>query len=541
MYTVKPGIQASSVENELRRQEAGQELASRRQEFREALSIKRNINKEAKRQYEETQTLPQIFYKSALFSWIPWTQSDSQRYNSAKVGGVEELKIFPNIKYSVPSFVTEPQWGDRLKEKVLSILFNVIPNVSKTTLSNAYDDIGHKYYEAAFTHSYFEPNEGRNYENLEKIGDSVAKTALISILLSADSSYTIGEHELTIAFNTILSKPEQARVSRELGFPDLLRSTLTSSPGIDIIEDLYESFFGATYSFSEDIQINGQGVVTQLMFYLIEKGHIKMPTERFESDPVSQLTSAFNRYGFGSPVLTVKPIKINKELQYSATISLKDDPKVRELALKVTPIMDVYEAAQLRIEKRPQGIQPKPLASVVAANGIIATGVDPQRSDAISIAWKNALVAFKNYGLIRDVNHFEHLKLNQVFYPDTASAFYEAYDVAAEQGYRNIYVSDPKKIGANYYIVLYGIKYHDTIMSATKDTLFQITIPASEYENYNEGEEKEEIVKGRRDTTYKKFTRVQALNLAYTLYAKHGSTSMVQTQLSLMTEEEDEE
>ncbi len=550
MITIRRGVTAASGNEEVRRQRVSTAIQEARQRKLEHSEKNRTQREAIERALEqEAAEAEKPILTTPLFQWVRWTFEDTQAFQSkakvrtAATGETIEDLEFPGIAYGVPNVTTPEGWEEDVRRKVLAILLSAIDpfRANPKELEQSYDMVGQEIYWNAFTHSYWNPNEGHNYELDEKIGDSTAKTALITILVNSEYRYTLGEHELTIAVNTILSKPEQARVSDKLGLPPLLRSTLITPSGINISEDLFESFFGATYTFAEQIGYGGQQVCNQLMFYLIQAGYILLPEGYFETDAKSEVTSVFSRLGLGKAQSDVRLHTIGHQTLYQATIGIKLDDQTRAAALRALPIIDIYEAVQHR--RKPRPVPQPPLANLVHGSdqAIIATGQGMSKVAALNDAWGRAQRAFRDYGFIREVTHLEHLKISQIFYPSIATEFYAAYDLARSQGYDNIVVGDAERLGDYYYIVLYGIRIPgDDLLQATKYTIYQVTIPSAVYERANEKEHNE----GNKKKG--KITRTQTMSLVFKLYAKSGGPIPVSRERSnnreeTMSEEEQEE
>lgn len=125
----------------------------------------------------------------------------------------------------------------------------------------------------AFTHESHNPNLGQNYEELEKLGDTVSKTAFIDYL--RENYDHINKCHLSEFQNYYMSKPQQAALAVKLGLHTWIKTPLDKNT--HIYEDILESFFGALFDIGN--KIFGRGVGYTLCYNLTDYIYTKYPIE----------------------------------------------------------------------------------------------------------------------------------------------------------------------------------------------------------------------------------------------------------------------
>jgi dsRNA-specific ribonuclease len=106
----------------------------------------------------------------------------------------------------------------------------------------------------AFTHETFSSKD--NYEDLEYIGDAILKAVFPNYLRALfpnlnKSKYT----EINVAY---MSKMKQGDLSRQMGLKKYIRVANEISANINLESDVFESFFGALFDVSNNVD-NGSG------------------------------------------------------------------------------------------------------------------------------------------------------------------------------------------------------------------------------------------------------------------------------------------
>ena len=113
------------------------------------------------------------------------------------------------------------------------------------------------YWIPAFTHDSITQRTGYNYQSLEAIGDVVAESGFYDYIRklykSPDGKIGLTESQFTLLKQIYLSETYQTKVGFNLGFDNLIYfSEDIKDIGTKILEDVFESFFGALFSLVSD-------------------------------------------------------------------------------------------------------------------------------------------------------------------------------------------------------------------------------------------------------------------------------------------------
>lgn len=430
----------------------------------------RLAKKKALQSYIEQREKP-IFEKEN-FAWIRFEGSNEMEklLKLTEELTTSEEAVYGAIVGSVPVFRQLPNWREKVREKVLSILRQAADDLDDGVFLEAlFDENAEEEWYPAFTDYTWNPNEGQNYELSEKTGDSTAKTGLLHYLIEAGraSGRHIGEHEMTVAVNTILAKQEQARVSREMGLPKLLR-TIYDDLTVGQEEDVFESFFGATYMSGEKQNI-GQALCTRLIYWMVDSDLIHIP-ERFQTPYKTQIVTVFSTYGWGEPQSQTR-----REGKDFITYLFLSDQAKRSAGRNIT-VLDIYDAKRKMIEGTPYPtIDQSRLQTIIKEGGLIGTGRGINRDVSKVAAYRSAVSLFRELGIIRDVEYQERVKLNQAFHVQLEKPFFAALKKAISEGYDNIYAADARPAVGRDVALLYGIKDNPS----SKRVIYMISLPDS--------------------------------------------------------------
>jgi dsRNA-specific ribonuclease len=425
----------------------------------EYLARRRVRRDETKKLKEQRTTQKPITYEMGTFAWVPFSTSEAKLALEKRYKEVLNADVIRsgNISGALPIRKIPVRWKENLKKKIISTILPAITGdsdedsvITEKDLSDMYDaSVSH--WHAAFTDSSWNPNEGKNYEQLEKLGDSTAKLGLQENMVAVRP--TISEHELTVAVNTILAKQEQARVSEELGLPKFLLS-LYPDVNISETEDLFESFFGALYVMGQTENM-GQSLANRFIWLLNERGHINIIDEVFDTPPKTQVSNLFSTLGWESPV--------EKAFQegnvWRAQIFVSDETKNRG-SKRTLKLLSIYDAREKLVNGKEYGSISPAVISEILKSGLVASATGSNRARAIYNAYKVAVKKFKDVGLIKETSFLEHLRLDQSFDEYYESEFFAALTKAITEGYENIFVTDSKPREdnkGNVYINLIGI------------------------------------------------------------------------------------
>ena len=132
------------------------------------------------------------------------------------------------------------RWSEDLKHFLRT---EMLPRVttSKDAIEKMLAPEHFSLWEAAFTDSTFDPNQDRNYERLELLGDAVLENVYLRYISQSYPSFN--ESEMSELRMNMLSKSVQSQISMSLGIGKYVRTRV--NVGAAIYEDVLEAFFGA--------------------------------------------------------------------------------------------------------------------------------------------------------------------------------------------------------------------------------------------------------------------------------------------------------
>lgn len=408
------------------------------------------------------------------FKWIPLRSSErfSQlKRIAAESGEDKEVVLLGSIKGYVPmrqSAEANAIWRQKLRTKVLDILGSA-SDLPQEQLYRLYDE-NSTVWQAAFTHEFYDPNNKGNYEQLEKLGDSVIKTAFIDYVVR--SRPDIGVSELTEGFNSILSKLSLSGISARLGFRELVR-TILNVVTISIAEDLVESFFGAIYQAGETTlgQGAGQGLAFDVFWWLVQDGYLRLP-ERFEQPYKTQVLSVFTSNGWGSGPEIERTIE-----GPSHVVKLRLTNTAKQALRTGGGKLDIYDAARHVLEGVPYPSRASSAVGQFINEGSpIGIGRGASIKAAESAAYESAYHKLKDLGILTSLSQEEHNKTNQSYLKSMEPSYAPALRKAVSYGYSNIFVGEQMKTMDKYVSMMYGIKINKD-GSKTLEPIFMLDIP----------------------------------------------------------------
>ena len=436
-------------------------IAARQAEAAEKKKARKEARKELREGYVAENL---VFIEEERYSWVFFDGSALQQelIQLSNEMSKKSEEYYHSVVGQVPQRVPKPNWESRVREQVLGILSaafegEVTPEAIADLFDNSIAD-----WHASYTDPTWDADDGKNYEQSEKLGDSTAKTSLYVYLIDAGktSGLHVSEHELTIAVNTILAKQEQARVSRALGLPKLLR-TLYATVTVGQEEDMLEAFFGALYLAGEKTGSVGQSLCNMLMYYLVDVSYIKIP-ERFDTPPKTQITHLFSVLGWGAPFIRSE----REGSKYVSYIYFSEQAKRAINSKKDLMMLDIYDAKRMylkQITEYPR-VDMGRLRSSSNTGGLIGTGNGSNPSLSELNAYKSAVTYFRDVGLLREVQFEEYLKRNQTYNISLDSAFFPALQKALSEGYDNIFAADVRQAADRDVALLYGLKGNSKIV-----------------------------------------------------------------------------
>jgi dsRNA-specific ribonuclease len=180
-------------------------------------------------------------------------------------------------KFVKPSVSSEPEIrirGDRsdaFKNAIIQLLKR--SGIRSSSINFLSNDDSMKVYDVAFTHSSF--NENSNYEYYELIGDSIVNNCIVLYLKERFPFMCKNPEYVRIISrlkNMLQSKKSFSSIMKELELWTFVSATNTikNTNQKKISEDIFESFFGATYTLCEEMYGN-IGKAFAVVYNIIKK------------------------------------------------------------------------------------------------------------------------------------------------------------------------------------------------------------------------------------------------------------------------------
>jgi len=240
------------------------------------------------------------------------------------------------------------QWQSGLRQFLYSqILLRLEPN--KENRIKLVDSQAMSVWSIAFTHKSYNPNVGHNYEELEKLGDSVMKNGYIKFLILTYKGIT--NSQISELVNHYLSKDEQGILSKKLGLDKWVRRSVNIT--LDISEDILESFFGALDLIADRALTFGAGYLLSFNMILSLYKDIVINKNIFKGHPKSQVKQIFDKMQWGE----VREEWQKNEDGFSGTLTLLftkfalTDLQERGLNIR-SPVIATEEGPSLKNVKR---------------------------------------------------------------------------------------------------------------------------------------------------------------------------------------------
>lgn len=171
------------------------------------------------------------------------------------------------------------------------------------------DPIIIKYWIPVFTHITANPSNGKNYEMLEYLGDSVLDGAFDELLVS---KMPVGsESTFTNIHNIYTGNEYLSKVCEELKLDTLLDIKGARDISYYIKADLVEAYVGALYSAGNEIRIGnvpafGFGYTLVLFFVKYVFGEIDFTTQDGRGAPETNVEQYFTRFGLKTPKIETR-------------------------------------------------------------------------------------------------------------------------------------------------------------------------------------------------------------------------------------------
>jgi dsRNA-specific ribonuclease len=279
----------------------------------------------------------------------------------------------------------------------------------------------------AFTHETVDLND--NYEQLETIGDRVLELVFLKYLLRKFPD--LSPQEITELKSKYMSKIYQGTTSRKLGFGDWIRVGNDIS-SISILEDVFESFFGALFEIS-DMEIgDGVGYVMALKFLTMIFSGVKFDLSKAQGHPRSQIKEILEMLKLENEIL--EPVATEK----GTNVIIRLKPQTHK------ELIDF-------------GVMPK------NSSDVIGIGFGPYKTNAVNLAYSNALEYLESLGITRKWAETQK-ELLDLMIPELEPYLEGALKRMEDEGYQRIYLrtSRTSTKAGNVVIQLVGV-YFDEI------------------------------------------------------------------------------
>lgn len=238
--------------------------------------------------------------------------------------------------------MTDTQWVRNLQRFIYNTLSHIIPNPQER--SQYVTEAAMPIWVKAFTHETV--SFVYNYEDLEYIGDSVLDLVFLKYCLKRFPNYHKNHYtELNTAYN---SKMKQGEFSRRLGFSNYIRLGGGMTVPLNIETDVFESFFGALYTVSDNI-VEGLGVINCYNMIIYVYQNVDIDVNVIKGSPKTQVQQIFKRFELGDVIQDF--IKGNDGVNtFTVTITDKQDQFLRNYNINL-PSRVIGKASQFNITK----------------------------------------------------------------------------------------------------------------------------------------------------------------------------------------------
>lgn len=286
----------------------------------------------------------------------------------------------------------------------------------------------------SFTSKRWDPNEDKNYEQLEYIGDSVMRLAFDTLVIEKHPQ--LKEAELTPLRIHYLSKAEQAKIATELKLHDFVRTPMSIDRSIQ--EDLLESLFGALYMIGNKVFKRGMGYgLTYNLLVSIFKT-IKIDLQYVNSSYVTLIKNIYEQGGWA----------IQDEIAKYEGYEQNEVSKAWTVTLQYPPALAKY----LKLNSSKGSKHDEYL--------IVETGFGKKltKEKAYHLAYEKLRDEFK----ITTESAAKIAKERERNNPDLVSYYPDALNRAEIEGFKDIYFPKASSFGEDGYTQLVGIQTDDT-------------------------------------------------------------------------------
>lgn len=149
----------------------------------------------------------------------------------------------------------------------------------------------------AFTHETVDPDF--NYEELELLGDRILEAVFADYMSQRFPKLKKGTlSELKTAY---MSKLYQQKLATQLGFGQWIRVRDTTVE-TNILEDVFESFFGALFRISDQVDQRGKGYLNCYNYIVVLFNEIEIDFSVTLGKSKTQIKQMFEKMAWGTPI-----------------------------------------------------------------------------------------------------------------------------------------------------------------------------------------------------------------------------------------------
>lgn len=295
---------------------------------------------------------------------------------------------------------------------------------------------------AAFTHESVNVNPASNYDQFEKLGDSVMKTCFLQFILTKypnmDSN---GLSELSAYY---LSKPKLAEISNSLGLTNYVQISVKKS--ISVSEDLFESLIGALFWIGNVAILPGMGFVFAFNFVNNIFSQVEIDLGVVAGHVKSQVKEIFEKLGWKKAIEDWRQEPGSSEGVFILRFTTEALRFLRNLGVNLND--DVLASSQLASTKKVASDQ----AYQQAVANLASLGIDRNWAD--------------DYRRVQEIQSPEFSK----FLPGVIARM-------TNEGYSNVYFENVKVNSETSTVQLIGVS-----PTGEKKVLIQITRPGRDIE-----------------------------------------------------------
>lgn len=318
---------------------------------------------------------------------------------------------------------TKDDWDKNFLKFLRSLL---APLAKEETIQKIVNQKTLPMWKKAFTHDTIDLND--NYEQLETIGDRVLELVFLKYLLRNYPELT--PQEITELKSKYMSKYYQGTTSRKLGLGDWIRVGNDVS-SISILEDVFESFFGALFEISDNEIGDGVGYVMALKFLTMIFSDVEFDLSKSQGHPRSQIKEILEM--------------------------LKFDPEITDVSItgKGTNVI-------IRISDRThQDLVELGMMDKNSSN-VIGVGFGNFKNNAINLAYSNALEYLESLGITRKWAENQK-ELADLLIPELEPYLENTLKRMEDEGYNRIYLrtSRTSAQAGSVVVQLVGVYYDE--------------------------------------------------------------------------------